>query len=453
MVCAGPHCAVVSILQSPHASSIITTVTRMGIVVQWDLGKLSVQSFSTNATPVSIRRIELVSLSIGPWQVAGAAFCRRGAGKCPRDSDTGDSLLCVTAKGGHVRTYDLVEPKLLESVDCTVSSTLPTSFSTAPGAAASTDDSSTAMDGNITLEAPPALHCPIGFSTATGSQVFYTGSPKSNHLDIMRLGGSSALLSELPRDHFCRQQLVTLQQQHLRYASAMSYLEALHPVFLTDQRGGSSYERHVSQQLATLSLSAPAMMQRTKRVSHTLPGHVLLATPGCTRVVTSRDLSAHLCATGQENRSGGMVDSQRSISGMLDGNKSSVVHIRSGTGDKTDNTSCYTIDAIFGCEISLDRPYRGLAITEGHPKASLCTNLRPKLPPATVVDKLLQSFKTPDEVRAHLRGKEPTGSCGELLAHIPLSARATAIQPHPCCPYVVVGCMDDSVVVLSPEGC
>jgi hypothetical protein len=371
-------------------------------------------------------------------------------------TDMQDSILCLTLSGGCVLLYDVVDQKLLESIDCPLSAYSSSSDTRAILSSAITPAVTGTDDGNITLEAPPLLHCPVNFSSVTGNQLFYTGSPKSNHIDIMRLGCSTSLLHELPRDHLCRQQLTILQQQHLRYSDAVSYLEHLRPIALTDTRGGE-HERYVCQQLATMCLSSNPMMQRCSRIQHTLQGYVLEASPGSTRIVTSQDLTTYLCATGHENRSGsvlgleGKTDSSRtvSISGMLNGNKSSVLHLKMGTG--MEETVCYTIDNIFGCEISLDKPYQGPLITAGMPKTSLRTNLQPKPPPsssaATEVIRSLRAFG----VKVNSEQEESSGKCGERLAHIPLSSRATAIQPHPYSPYVVVGCLDDSVVVLSAE--
>jgi hypothetical protein len=473
---AGPHCAVMAILQSSREENIITTVTKLGVIVQWDLDKLSVQSFCASATPVSLRRVVLGdSPSIGMSPIVGAAFARRGYNytTCAGSTRSGKEErsvtnlpLCVTLSSGCVLIFDLLDQKLLEYIECPLSA-----YSAVLPDSAAADSATVAAalpdidDGNVTPEAPPLLHCPINFSNATGNQLFYTASPKTNHLDIMRLGGSTSLLHDLSRDHICRQQLKILQQQHLRYADAVSYLEHLRPVSITDTRG-SEHERYLSQQLATMCLSSKPLMQRCSRICHTLQGHVLEASPGCSRIVTSQDLTTYLCATGHENRSGSVIGDKDefsrnrnvSISGMLNGNKSSVLHIKMGT-DMTE-TVCYTIDTIFGCEICLDKPYQGPPISAGTPITSLRTNLQPKAPPPSSCGTTSSSSSAAAEVIRSLRNtgatvnsrqEEPSGKCGERLAHIPLPSRATSIQPHPHCPYVVVGCLDDSVVVVSAE--
>ena len=525
----GSHCAVAAILLSPQQENLLTTVTKQGVIVQWDLEQLSVQSFAANATPVSLRRVVLSeSLPLAFSAVLGATFVRRGynfrsgaesgVSSSNRSNYTTsvvggaggagcslDSTLCLTLTGGCVLIFDMAEQKLLESIECPLFATATPSSSTSSsssaaltaslgagggggGGSGTSSSAPTAMgiegDGNITLEAPPALHCPINFSRITGNQLFYVGAPKSNHLDIMRLGGSTASLCDLPRDHLYRQQLKILQQQHLRYADAVSYLEHLRPGGVTNVSGkGTEQVRYLSQQLATMCLSSKPLMQRCTRVRHTLQGRVLEATPGSTRIEVSQDLTAYLCGTGLENRSGaavvevkdegesdgeeafggGVVEAQSSrsmvsISGMLNGNKSSVLHLKTGTG--TVDTVCYTIDAIYGCEISLDKPYRGPPITAGIPSTSLHTNLQPKPPPSAFAPAstscpppahaLIRSLRS-GSVQVNHPQQEPSGKCGERLAHISLPSRATAIQPHPHCPYVVVGCLDDSVVVLSAE--
>lgn len=437
----------VSVLQSRTCPNIITTVTKQGIVVQWDINKLSAQSFAANATPVSLRRIVV---SEGP--VAGAAFVGRGhsfnkiatlgnrKGIKTRDQE---SLLCLTISGGSVAIYDIEEQVLLENVHC------PRTGSTADIINTTVNDGG---DGNFVAEAPPMLHCPVVFSESTGKQLFFTGSPASNHVNLVRLGGSICTLKDVPRDHTYRHQLKILQQQHLRYADAVSYLEHLRPATLVDARGsrGCDYERYISQQMATMCLSCKPMMQRCSRICHTLDAHIVDAIPGSNRIVTSQDLTFYLCATGHENRNGPPVvhttDTKRdaSISGMLNGNKSSVLHIVVMSSDSVE-TMCYTVDVIYGCEISLDKPYKGPPITGGLPKSIIRTNLQPKPPPTEQAPGVAVHYHTNRTV------EESTGRGGEHIAQVSLTARVTAIEAHPCSPHVVVGCLDDSVVVLSAE--
>lgn len=443
----GPHCAVVAILQANYASAVITTVTKQGVVVQWDMNKLSTQSFSIKATPASLRRIAIADMS----PVVGATLLHKGHQyMMPIDNrrssvvSAKEERLCFTLSNGSVTVYDMDDERMLEDIacprlvnplsqeECTVA---------APGV----------TDGNVVAELPPVLLCPIAFSAATGNQIFYSGSPRSNHMIVRRLGGSTASLRELPRDHAYRQQLKILQQQHLRYADAVSYLEHLRPATLTGRtRGKSDYDSYISQQMATMCLSCKPTMQRTSRICHTLGGYVLEAVPGSNRIVTTHDLSFYLCATGQENRSGSAVADSTdltksvSISGMLNGNKSSVIHLRGLSG--ADDKMCYTVDAIYGCEISLDKPYHGPPITGGLPKHTVCTNLRVKPPPPIPRGRLTAVLTGVKSTHA-----EADGKCGEHIANVPLPARATAIQAHPSCPYVVVGCLDDSVVIISAE--
>jgi hypothetical protein len=260
-------------------------------------------------------------------------------------------------------------------------------------------------------------------------------------------GATSTALRDLPRDHTCRQQLKILQQQHLRYADAVSYLQHLRPVAIADNRG-SDAERYISQQLATLCLAAKPMMQRCSKICHTLPGHIIEAIPGSCRIVTSHDLTFYLCATGNENRYGDHSEPTRaSISGMLNGNKSSVLHLKVGTGFA--ETMCFTIDAIFGREISLDKPYNGPSITASLPKNSIRTNLQLKPPPLSDSIRAVTSVCSSCKVKTER--EESSGIFGEHVAQISLPARATAIEPHPCSPFVFVGCLDDSLVVLSAE--
>ena len=419
-----------SILQSAHDTNTVVTVTKLGVIVQWDIQKLNFQSFCSCPKPTSIRRVvlgESISIPLSS-PVIGACFSRELC-NTPRRSDS-KFTLCVTLNDGSVVSYDLVTGNVVEIVSCPLS----------------TDDYVEDNDFNLPTESSRNTYCPIAFSEFTGKQLGYIGSRSSNHLDIIRLGGSTSNLRDLPREHKFRQQLKLLQDQHLRYADAVSYLEHLRPQSLMGSVG-NKYERHISHEMASLCLSSKPLMQRSKKIRHTLQGFVLEACPGNTRIVTSEDLTAYLCATGNENKYDAVDNrTDSSISGMLNGNKSSVIHLTEESD--LNQTQCYTINAIFGCEISLDKPYMGPKVMEGSPKTFVRTNLTLKTPPALSSSALRNSI----HCRKVKDGKtEPTGLCGEFLAHIPLPSRATAIQPHPLIPLIVVGCLDDSVVVISAE--
>ena len=99
-----------------------------------------------------------------------------------------------------------------------------------------------------------------------------------------------------------------------------------------------------------------------------------------------------------------------------------------------------TITRVAGRKITLDTPYLGPAVTKGRPRVYLRTNLTAAATPPPC-----------DVPLGAVLPVSPAGMPGERLASISLSHSATALESHPFLSYVVAGCWDDSITVLSPH--
>lgn len=228
---------------------------------------------------------------------------------------------------------------------------------------------------------------------------------------------------------------------------------------------------------------APAL-QRTPSISHTLPGHLLEASPGNYTIVASHDMSPYLCPISamvttpfggvdmeQHNASNNIFEtsSERPVTSSssnrktLPGSRSGVVCLDWSVPSvglliaggpwplNAPSAECWsgwgglkktcTLTRVAGQKLTLDSPYMGPPVRNGQPRVYLRTNLTASVPPPT------SSLPVGASTSCC-----PVGMPGQVLSRIPLSQPATALEAHPFLPYVVIGCWDDSITVISPHG-
>lgn len=177
---------------------------------------------------------------------------------------------------------------------------------------------------------------------------------------------------------------------------------------------------------------------KSVHICYTLPGFVMKATPGEVEIVVSRDLQQYL---GNDAVTAGVISRSSHIRlewgydpcrTLFDGINRSV----SASYPEDVSSLDYKVTSIRPYTITLEDPYRGPEVIDGHPRISIRTNLQAR------------QFPHSDESK-----DQPASTSSLSTVHeMTMEQSITALCAHSSLPIVFAGLFNNQVTVMSLGG-
>lgn len=441
---------------------LLLTVTASGIFTLWDTAALNYAAFGTIAQPTCLHRLRL-------WDSftshrPSAVKLKRTASNTTSTSNTMDNssppnrdpnilVIGVTAQQPTVRTSMVLVTLTTGDVY---------RFDLTDGALQPTSDSM--FNDAQLLVAKPVFPVPDAFysSSSTGTRTASTTADTAATAPLLSSGdGNSTKLCpaiSLPWTY----NAVIVPGRGVA-ASSLRYDTLPSPDLLPTTKT-SFNASNVSNLPATIKTSNRQVLKYKKCSEHNLglPGVILEAAVGCYEILTTADLREYLCHTSVAAATLGRAST---IKLLVQRPTTSNFSTRPTTTSDPDSISLscqlsaqyvYEIECVTDTGLRLQQPYNGPAVSNRQPAVSLLTMLQLDCGPITS-----HSSSCTGSRAASTQVSTVGSDMGLYNSNITSSHRKStstivpypisATEAHPKLPYVVTGCSNNDIVLLTPD--